>query len=332
MLAALTLILLAGGMNGSFAAPMKRVRSWEWEHIWLVWSFLGMVAIPLIVASATVPKLGAIYRAAEFHSLASTALYGMLWGASAILFGLGITRVGLALGFGIILGTSSSLGAVLPFLTLHRGQVFTLTGLLTLVGVCIILAGVAACAWAGILREAGKQQHSEGSVAAGLAICVLSGLGSSFMSVALNRATAIYGTAEAMGVPSARSLNVVWPVLLGGGFVVNAAYCVFLLVRRSNGARFRDDSVANLELALAMALLWSGSNFVYGAGARGMGPLGLVLGWPIFMATIVLTANAWGFLTGEWRNVGRRAAAWAVAGVALLVGGILVIARSGSMS
>jgi hypothetical protein len=38
MLAALTLILLAGGMNGSFAAPMKRVRGWEWEHTWLVWA------------------------------------------------------------------------------------------------------------------------------------------------------------------------------------------------------------------------------------------------------------------------------------------------------
>ena len=49
-----------------------------------------------------------------------------------------------------------------------------------------------------------------------------------------------------------------------------------------------------------MAVLWSGSNFVYGAGARRLGSLGLVLGWPMFMAAIVLTANAWGLLTGEW--------------------------------
>lgn len=332
MLGALTLILLAGGMNGSFAAPMKRVRGWDWEHTWLAWSFLGMVVIPLTVASVTIPRLGVVYRAAELQSLVSTALYGMVWGASAVLFGLGITRVGLALGFGIILGTSSSLGAVLPFLTLHRDRVFTITGLLTLSGVGIILGGVAACAHAGILRESSKPQHSEGSFAAGLAICVLSGLGSSFMSLALNRATPIYGAAEAIGVPAARSLNAVWPVLLGGGFVVNAAYCGFLIVGRGNAARFRDATAANLGLAVAMAVLWSGSNFVYGAGARGMGPLGLILGWPIFMATIVLTANAWGFLTGEWRNAGRSTAAWAVTGVVLLIGGIWMIARAGSAS
>lgn len=31
MIAALLLVLLAGGMNGSFATPMKRVRGWHWE-------------------------------------------------------------------------------------------------------------------------------------------------------------------------------------------------------------------------------------------------------------------------------------------------------------
>ena len=346
MLRALTLVLLAGGMNGSFGAPMKRVRGWEWEHTWLVWAFLGMVVIPLTVAAATVPNLAGIYHAAGPTALVLTALYGMVWGAGAVLFGLGITRVGLALGFGIILGTSSSLGAALPFLTLHRNQVFTTTGLLTLAGVGIILAGVAACARAGILREAAQQgaksppspsreqEDKDGtsggiSFVAGLGICVLSGIGSSFMSLALNQATPIYGAAEAMGVPSARLLNAVWPVLLGGGFAVNAACCAFLLVRRGNAACFRHATMSNLGLAAAMAVLWSGSNFVYGAGARGLGPLGLVLGWPIFMAMIVLTANAWGVLTGEWRGAGRRAAAWAGLGTLLLVGGIWVIASAG---
>jgi len=327
MLTPLMLVLLAGGMNGSFAVPMKRVRRWEWENIWLVWSFLGMIIFPLAVAEVTVPNLNAVYSAAGPESLMRTALYGMVWGASAVLFGLGITRVGLALGFGIILGTGSSLGAIVPFVRLHRDRLFTTAGLLTLAGVAVILAGVAACARAGLLREAAAaQQRAEGSFAAGLAICVLSGIGSTFMSLALNEATPIYRAAEALGASPPRSLNAVWPALLGGGFAVNAAYCAFLLVRRCSAARFRDATAANLGLVLAMAALWSGSNVVYTAGARGMGPLGLVLGWPIFMAAIVLTANAWGFLTGEWRGARRRTVAWAVVGSLLLVVGISVIA------
>ena len=333
MYAALMLVLLAGGMNGSFAAPMKRVHGWDWENTWLIWSFFGMIIIPLAVAAATIPSLGAVYRAAGPESCTRTALYGMVWGASAVLFGLGITRLGLALGFGIILGTGSSLGAVVPFVKLHRDRLFTTAGLLTLAGVGLIVAGVAACARAGLLREAaGGQQHGERSFAAGLVICLLSGMGTTFMTLALNEATPIYGAAEALGTPPARSLNAVWPVLLGGGFAVNAAYCAFLLVRRGSAARFREATAANLGLVLAMATLWSGSNFVYSAGAREMGPLGLVLGWPVFMAAIVLTANTWGLLTGEWRGAGWRAAAWAAAGSLLLVAGISVIASAGSRS
>ena len=330
MFVALMLLLLAGGMNGSFATPMKRIRGWEWENTWLAWSFLSMIIIPLAAAEATIPNLKAVYSTAGLEPLARTAIYGMLWGASSVLFGLGITRVGLALGFGIILGTASSLGAIVPLIRLHRNQLFTAVGFLTFEGVGTILAGVSACARAGLLREAaGTKQHGEGSFTAGLAICLLSGIGTTFMNLGLNEAVPIYGAAEVLGAPPARSLNAVWPVLLGGGFAVNAAYCAFRLSRRRSTARFADSAPANLGLVFAMAVLWSGSNFVYGAGARGMGPLGLVLGWPVFMAAIVLTANAWGISTGEWRGASRRAVAWAVAGSLLLVAGISVIASAG---
>ena len=54
---------------------------------------------------------------------------------------MGVTRVGLALGFGIILGIGCSLGAILQFVKLHRERLFTITGLLTLASVAVILAG-----------------------------------------------------------------------------------------------------------------------------------------------------------------------------------------------
>ncbi|HLY62287.1 MAG TPA: L-rhamnose/proton symporter RhaT [Terriglobia bacterium] len=333
MTASLMLVLLAGVMNGSFATPMKRVRGWQWENTWLIWSFLGMVIIPLIVATATVPGLFGAYSAAGPAALIRTAAYGMVWGVSAILFGLGVTRVGVALGFAMILGTSASLGAILPLVRLHREQILATAGLTTLVGVGIILAGVVACARAGVLRESNRSERSaEKYFAAGILICVLSGIGSSFMSLALNESSQIYRAAEALGTPAAQSLNSVWPILLGGAFVVNAAYCAFQLIRVGGFARFRNASAFNAGLVLVMALLWSGSNFVYSAGARGLGPLGLILGWPIFMAAIVLTANAWGLLSGEWKAAGTDSAVWGVAGTVLLIAGIVAVASVGRLT
>jgi len=317
-------------MNGRFTVPMKRVRGWEWEHTWLVWAFFAMIIIPIGVAVLTIPNLPGVYGAAGPGVLIRTMFFGMLWGASAVLFGLGVHRIGVALGFGIILGTASSLGALVPFLQLHRERLFTTVGLLTVTGLAIVVAGVAACARAGVLREAAESHELvKRSFGIGAAICVLSGLGTTFMSVALNNATSIYKAAEAAGTPSAGSLNAVWPVLLAGGFVVNAVYCGFLLIRRHNLVRFCDRTITNLGLTLLMAALWAGSNFSYGTGARAMGSLGLILGWPIFMAMIVLAANAWGGFTGEWRQASRRAISWAGIGNLLLVTGIAVIASAG---
>jgi L-rhamnose-H+ transport protein len=333
MLAALMLVLIAGAMNGTFAVPMKRVRGWEWEHTWLAWSILGMLVIPWAVALATVSNVSAVYRTAGVQPLARTALCGMIWGVGTVLFGLGITRVGLALGFGIILGTSSSLGTIIPLVTLHRDRLFVVPGLIMLTGVAVILVGVGACARAGLLREAVAQRHSgTGSFKTGLVICLLSGLGSCFMSLALNESTPISSAAERLGTSPSGSLNAVWPVLLGGGLAVNVVYCTILLLRRGNVARFGENAGANIGLVAAMAVLWSGSNFVYGAGARGMGALGFVLAWPIFMAAIVLTANVWGLLTGEWRSADRRALTWAASGCLLLVIGIWIIASAGNGS
>jgi L-rhamnose-H+ transport protein len=332
MLVALMLVLLAGGTSGSFAVPMKHIRCWQWEHTWLAWSFLGMLVIPVAVAVVTVPDLGAVYRAAGLESFALTVLYGMIWGAGTVLLGLGITRVGLALSFGIVIGTSSSLGTIIPLVMLHRDRLLTAAGLLMLAGVGVIQGGVAAGARAGLLREAAAQERRGGSFMVGLIICLFSGLGSSFMSLALNESTPISRAAESLGASQAVSLNAVWPVLLGGGLAVNAVYCVFLLVRRGNAGCFAEFTGANIGLVVVMAVLWSGSNFVYSAGARRMGSLGLILGWPIFMAVIVLTANAWGLLMGEWRSAGRQATKWAAAGCLLLIVGIWIIALAGNVS
>jgi L-rhamnose-H+ transport protein len=321
------LILAAGAMNGSFAVPMKYVRGWEWEHVWLIWSVLAMLVIPVAIATGTVPHLGVVYATAGTKALAITAFYGMIWGAGTVLFGAGVARVGVALTFGIVLGTSACFGTVMPLLLLHHHELLTKAGLLTLSGAGVILSGVGFCARAGFLRERNAfGPDGARSFGSGLLICLLSGLGSSAMSLALNVSTPIQRAAESAGASQHAALNAVWPVLLGGGLVVNATYCVCLGIRRNNLSRFGTSTFRNTALAVAMAVLWSGSNFVYSAGASRMGPLGLVLSWPIFMAAIVLVANALGLLTGEWRRSESRSVAWAAGGCLLLVAGIWIIA------
>jgi L-rhamnose-H+ transport protein len=51
----ITLGIMAGILLGSFALPMKKVKTWQWEHTWVMFSFWGTIVLPLILAFITVP-------------------------------------------------------------------------------------------------------------------------------------------------------------------------------------------------------------------------------------------------------------------------------------
>jgi L-rhamnose-H+ transport protein len=104
----IAVVVVAAILNGSFAAPMKRMPGWPWENSWLLFAFSGLLVFPWIVAFATVPSLAHVYSGASSSTLIRVVLFGMAWGTGATLFGLGIRRVGMALGFALILGITAS--------------------------------------------------------------------------------------------------------------------------------------------------------------------------------------------------------------------------------
>ena len=70
---------------------------------------------------------------------------------------------------------------------------------------------------------------------------------------------------------------------------------------------------------------------MYGVGATELGELGPVLGWPLFMSLIVITATVWGIATGEWRGAGKQPLRLMGLGVAVLVVAIFVLGISSRM-
>ena len=84
--------------------------SWEWDHVWLMYSIWGMIIFPWGLVSVTVPQLGEIYAAASNILIAKIIVFGAMWGMGSVAFGIGTKIVGNSLGFSIILGLTSTLG------------------------------------------------------------------------------------------------------------------------------------------------------------------------------------------------------------------------------
>lgn len=331
------LVVLGGFLNGSFAFPMKRMPAWRWENTWLVYSLVRMTIVPWMFAIATTPNWSSVCHQTSWPTLMKVMIFGFGWGVGSTLFGLGIRRVGLALGFAIILGITASVGALLPFVVLHPEQLWTRQGYSLMVGLLLVISGVLLCSKAGRLREreVPVQAENAGGLAfgLGLVICLFSGMLSAMLNFSFVFGKELQELSLAAGARPAMAANLIWAVALSAGFLANAAYCGYLLQRNHSWPLFttRDAGGGYWLGGVLMGLVWFSGIAVYGMGGAMLGKLGGILGWPLFMAMIIIAGNLWGAVTGEWAGASRRSHAYCWAGIIVLLLAIYVISL-GSMA
>ena len=116
---------------------------------------------------ATVPEWQTVYAGNATdsgHEAADLGVpfgLGFLWGVGGVTFGLGCDMVGNSLGFSIILGMCSALGAAIPLVALHPDKVGSKQGIYTWIGLAIVSVGLYFLAVAGMSKE---KEQSEGSL------------------------------------------------------------------------------------------------------------------------------------------------------------------------
>jgi len=321
-------VLVGGILNGSFVAPMKKMPGWKWENIWLVYSISGLLVIPWIAALATVPNLGVVLTGASAASIWRVLLFGLGWGVGSVLFGLGIARMGLAVGYGLILGLIAPIGTFLPLIVLHPEQLQTRRGTSLIAGTLIVVCGIVLCAIAGKMREHDNTRPKQG-FAVGLLICVLAGIFSPMLNFSFAFGGELQQRALDTGATRDAASNAIWPLCLTAGLIANAGYSILLLQREGSWKLFRGAPAGYWGRGALMGLLCFGSFIAYGAGANALGLLGAVVGWPLFMSMSLITSNTLGWISGEWQGAPPKAIRYAVTGMAILIVAITVIALGG---
>jgi L-rhamnose-H+ transport protein len=329
----LCMVICAGVMNGSFSVPMKLARQWSWENLWLGWSFIGLLLMPLGLTLVTVPNLSAVYRETNSGILLLVLAFGTAWGFSQVLFGLGIKQMGIAIGFAIVVGVAAASGSLLPLLIIGPSNVTSSSGTAALSGVAIVLCGVALCSYAGRKREAVNPDAPANPVDSGrwmgTLICVAAGIGGSMINLGLIFGDPMSVAAHRAGAAAIFQQNAIWLPLLFAGFCATFSYCAIQLTRNHTWVRFLlPGATREWALALAMATLWFGSVEVYGRFSSSLGPLGPVLGWPIFLSCSIVSANVWGYLFGEWDNAPKIPRLMMGCGIVVLIMAVFILARS----
>lgn len=322
----LALVLSAGFFQGSFMAPSKWIRGWDWENYWLVFAITAYLVCPWLLAFLTIPRLFEIYMGSPSQALLAALIFGAGWGIGAVTFGLGVEALGLALGFAVILGVAATCGAVIPlfFSPVVPAQAWFIGASLLL-----MLAGVAVCSYAGKWKESAETLHS---YRRGLTICVISGILSSCGNLGFAFGGAITERAQQLGVAATTAPDVLWTLLTFPLFLCNAGFAIYLLRRNRTSSRYATGTTRNWILSVTMGVMWMAGIGLYGRGARYLGPLGASLGWAILMASMVLAANVFGVFTGEWTQAPASSRRLLRNGVGLLMLAIAGLGYANSIS
>ena len=341
-----TFVLLGAICGGSFGLPSKFAgKDTPWENLWGPFFFFVTILIPLTLGPVAADGFFEICSTAGFSAVIWILVFGLLWGFGSMTLGLSFAFIGLSLAYAINYGAQIAFGAMLPMAIHDADKILPPQGYVVMTGVVVCLIGVVVCGRAGILKTVSlKKDESETAelqdrkknpkIGVGQMIAFISGVLCACYAVAFSFGKPVteLAQAEQFGNSGLTSTFVVTALILWGGSISACGYCVFKLTVNKTWRNFAAPGLGKiLLLALAMACLHDGAIVFWGLGATKLGDLGVSVGYAIFMSFAIIVGNVNGFLTGEWKGASKQSVNWILAGIAVLIVGVCILAKANTM-
>lgn len=338
---------IGGFSSGSFYMPFKKVKGWSWESYWIVGGFFSWLIVPPIAAYLTVPNFSEIIASTVPSIKTVTYIMGLIWGIGGLTYGLGVRYLGMSLGNSITLGFCSAFGALVPSIYYNfypvEGKVsFTdmisnTGGQMVLFGVLVCLIGIAISGKAGMLKEADfatghEDKDKDFSLVKGLIIAIISGILSSFFNFGIEAGKPMADEAVRQGFNPLFQNNVTYIVILWGGLTTNFIWCMYLNFKNKSFKDYTNTATPiakNVLFSSIAGTMWFLQFFFYGMGESKLG--NGASSWILHMATIILTANFWGFYLKEWTGVSKKTFRTFLWGIGLILVSIFIVGIGNSL-
>ena len=350
---------IGGGASGSWYMPYNWVKRWRWEVYWIAGGIFSWLIMPLLAVLLTIPNWQEILQATQGRILLNTYIMGLLWGVGGLTYGLAIRYLGMSLGNSVLLGITSVVGSLgLPVLRNVQGiaaiipaglsfsDLFNNTGgQIVLLGIAILLIGIFLSGRAGIQKDKDLGHVKEGvnsefSLSKGLMIAIVSGILSAFFSFGIDAGKEMAVTARSLAVEHGYPFvtqtaggfkylfenNIIFFVILWGGLTTNLISTTAMIIKNKTGGDFVDRKtplVSNYLFCALAGTTWFLQFFFYGMGETKIG--NGASSWTLHMATIILTANLWGFYRKEWKGVSKTTHRMILLGIGAILLSVIII-------
>jgi len=329
--------------SGSFAIPFGKIKGWEWESYWLIYSIGAYMIFPFIACLIFVPEFVNIYKAMPSGILLRVFVLGIIYGIGNLSFGLSLRYLGISLGYALSLGLMLAIGTLIPPLIDGRLRIMIARsgGSLLITGVLVACCGIALSGWAGFLKDkvisgSEKQRNiSEFNFMKGLFAAILVGIAGSAMSLGFEQGLPINEYAGKAGVNLLFTTLPVMLLLLSGTLVTTIIWCIHLGLRNNSLRNFIKVGTStalslNYLFALLAGFLWFIQFILYGMGKSKMGPFTFT-SWGILMALTIVFATLWGLYRKEWKEASSKVYIIMIISLLIIIISSYIIGISGSI-
>ncbi len=300
-----------GTAAGSLGWPIKLIKNFKFEHIWLPGMLFGLLLIPWTITFVFCPNALTALGGVDLWVFIKANIFSLAWGIGNVLLGISLVRIGSSLSFAILSGIGIPLGVIVPMIFKGSGifeqspDLDSPVGMVILVATVLMLVGVIFVTKAGFGRDKMLKTNNKesGGFLGGLIMCIISGICSVGPAFAF-----VYSQApirDAMiehGAGEWPASIAVWASSMFLGVMVNVLYPVFFMIRKNTWHVLKENPkeiglslIVGFNLFLAFGL--------WGLGMLLLGPLGGSLGFGIYFAFQILSSQGLGWISGEWQGV-----------------------------
>ncbi|MDD5509169.1 MAG: L-rhamnose/proton symporter RhaT [Bacteroidales bacterium] len=308
---------LAGLGAGTSAWPFKVIKEMHFEQYVFLNILSGLVLYPWIVVLIKVPDPGLMIETVGAKTLIISNILSVAWGVANLLCMICIIRIGAALTGAILSALGMSVGIIVPLILKGSGlftnapDVFSRPGLLIMIGLLVVIAGVVLVSVAGfgrekVLKNASGQvrkKQASGDFRRGLVLAIIAGILSCGLGLSFVYSQGpIIEAVKQQGAGEMVANVAVWALACLGGALVNIGYAVYWMTRKKtwNLLFIRKDE---LICSLLVGLQFLGSMVLMGRGMVMLGILGASVGFGIQQSMQIIGNQMVGFIGGEWKGV-----------------------------
>jgi hypothetical protein len=331
---------LGGTAAGSLGWPMKLMKKFQFEHIWLPGMLFGLLLIPWTITFVFCPNALIALDSVDFGVFIKANVFSLAWGIGNVLLGISLVRIGSSLSFAILSGIGIPLGVIVPMVFKGSGvfeqspDLNSPVGIVILVATVLMLVGVVFVTMAGFGRDKMLKTNNKesGAFLGGLIMCIVSGICSVGPAFAFVYSQApIRNAMIEQGAGEWPASIAVWASSMFFGVMVNVLYPVFLMTKKKTWHVLKENP-KELGLSLIVGFnLFLAFGF-WGLGMLLLGPLGASLGFGLYFAFQILAAQGLGWISGEWRGIHGKPIRQMIFAVVILVCAAAIMSYAGTLA